>query len=82
MASLLIAEMASYCKLLGISLYDKLQKLYKKYDFFYSDMISYTLKRNKGLGKIKNAMSYIRKNRAIILRFPYIKTTTNKNVMI
>ena len=60
-ASMLIAEMAAYYKVKGMSLYDALIKLFEKYGYFIEGINSFTLEGKDGLMKIKSAMSTIRK---------------------
>ena len=59
-ASLLIAEMAAYYYSKGMSLYEGLVELYKKYGFFKEKTISITLKGIEGLNKIQEIISYFR----------------------
>ncbi|WP_195251325.1 phospho-sugar mutase [Romboutsia sp. 1001713B170207_170306_H8] len=59
-ASLLIAEMAAYYYSKGMSLYEGLLELYKKYGFFKEKTISITLKGIEGLNKIQEIISYFR----------------------
>ncbi len=59
-ASLLIAEMAAYYYSKGMSLYEGLLELYKKYSFFKEKTISITLKGIEGLAKIQEIISYFR----------------------
>lgn len=61
-SSLLIAEMAAYYNDRGMSLYDGLIELYKKYGFFKEETISVTLKGIEGLAKINDIISYFREN--------------------
>ncbi|MDO5010355.1 MAG: phospho-sugar mutase [Intestinibacter bartlettii] len=61
-ASLLIAEMAAYYYDKGMSLYEGLQELYKKYGYFKEKTISLTLKGIEGLAKIKEIITYFREN--------------------
>ena len=61
-SSLLISEMAAYYNDRGMSLYDGLIELYKKYGFFKEETISLTLKGIEGIAKIKDIMSYFREN--------------------
>lgn len=61
-ASVLISEMAGYYFSKGISLYEALIELYKKYGFFKEETISLTLKGIEGLEKIKEIMTYFREN--------------------
>ncbi|MFR9210667.1 MAG: phospho-sugar mutase [Intestinibacter bartlettii] len=61
-ASLLISEMAAYYYDKGMSLYEGLQELYKKYGYFKEKTISLTLKGMEGLAKIKEIITYFREN--------------------
>ncbi|ADI00042.1 phospho-sugar mutase [Salisediminibacterium selenitireducens] len=59
---LLAAEMAAYYKKLGMSLYDALLDLYKRYGFFYEDLVSYTFKGKEGSEKIVRIMDTFRQS--------------------
>ena len=59
-ASLLISEMAAYYYSKGMSLYEGLQELYKKYGYFKEETISLTLAGKEGLEKISEIISYFR----------------------
>ena len=61
-ASLLISEMAAYYYDKGMSLYEGLKELYKKYGYFKEKTISLTLKGIEGLAKIKEIITYFREN--------------------
>ena len=61
-ASLLISEMAAYYYDKGMSLYEWLKELYKKYGYFKEKTISLTLKGIEGLAKIKEIITYFREN--------------------
>ncbi|OON92992.1 MAG: phosphoglucomutase [Candidatus Epulonipiscioides saccharophilum] len=58
--SMLVCEMAAYYKLKGLTLYEALIDLYKKFGYYKEDVQSFTLKGIEGLGKIKNIMSTLR----------------------
>lgn len=60
-ASMLVAEMAAYYKVKGMSLYDALIKLFEKYGYYIEGINSFTLEGKDGLMKIKSAMSTMRK---------------------
>lgn len=72
-ASLLISEMAAYYYSKGMSLYEGLQELYKKYGYFKEETISLTLAGIEGLEKIQEIISYFRNND--------IKTINDKKVV-
>ncbi|WP_074089442.1 phospho-sugar mutase [Clostridioides difficile] len=61
-SSLLISEMVAFYYSKGMSLYDGLIELYKKYGFFKEQTISLTLKGIEGVEKIKEIISYFREN--------------------
>ncbi|MCL1843721.1 MAG: phospho-sugar mutase [Defluviitaleaceae bacterium] len=61
-ASLLICEAAAFYRRQGISLYDALQKLYKKYGMYREHVESITLKGVDGLNDIKRIMTALREN--------------------
>ena len=72
-ASLLISEMAAFYYSQGMSLYEGLQELYKKYGYFKEETMSLTLAGIEGLEKIQEIMSYYRNNK--------IETFNNKKVV-
>lgn len=61
-AAVLISEMAAYYYSKGLSLYEGLVELYKKYGFFKEETISLTLKGIEGIAKIKDIIAYFREN--------------------
>ncbi len=61
-ASMLIAEMALYYQEKGLSLYDQLQNIYKKYGYYKEEVVSVTMEGIEGLDKIKAIMERVRKN--------------------
>ena len=61
-ASMLIAEMALYYHEKGLSLYDQLQNIYKKYGYYKESVISVTMEGIEGLDKIKRIMENVRNN--------------------
>lgn len=61
-ASMLIAEMALYYQEKGLSLYDQLLNIYKKYGYYKEEVVSVTMEGIEGLDKIKSIMDNIRKN--------------------
>ena len=72
-ASLLISEMAAYYYSKGMSLYEGLQELYKRYGYFKEETISLTLAGIEGLEKIQEIISYFRNND--------IETINNKKIV-
>ena len=61
-ASMLIAEMALYYREKGLSLYDQLQNIYKKYGYYNEFVVSVTMEGIEGLEKIKSIMENVRNN--------------------
>lgn len=61
-SAVLISEMAAFYYSKGMSLYEGLMELYKKYGFFKEETISLTLKGIEGIAKIKEIISYFREN--------------------
>jgi phosphoglucomutase len=59
-ATMLICEMAAYYKTKGMSLYEGLQEVYKKYGFYNETIKSITLKGIEGVEKIKYIMNTLR----------------------
>ncbi|NJD04081.1 MAG: phospho-sugar mutase, partial [Ruminiclostridium sp.] len=62
-ACMLICEMAAYYKTRGMSLYEGLEELFKKYGYFTEGITSFTLEGKEGLGKIESAMENLRAGR-------------------
>ncbi len=61
-ASLLIAEMALYYREKGLSLFDQLLNIYKKYGFYKEFVVSESFEGIEGSQKIKNIMEFLRNN--------------------
>jgi len=61
-ACLLVCEAAAYYRTQGLSLYDALQGLYKKYGFYKETIESITLQGLEGLNDIKRIMQSLREN--------------------
>lgn len=61
-ASMLVCEMAAYYKNKGMTLYDGLMELYKKYGFYKEGVKSVTLKGVDGAAEIQKIMEYLRNN--------------------
>lgn len=59
-ATMLICEMAAYYKTKGMSLYEGLQEVYKKYGYYKETVKSITLKGIEGVQKIKYIMDNLR----------------------
>ncbi len=61
-ASMLIAEMSLFYREKGLSLFDQLQSIYKKYGFYNEFVISANFEGIEGIEKMKGIMENIRKN--------------------
>ena len=61
-ASLLVTEVAAACEAEGITLYDRLQGIFKEYGYFVEKVISTTLPGKEGMGRIKEIMAGLRDN--------------------
>ena len=59
-SSLLISEMAAYYYDKGMTLYEGLQEVYKKYGYYKEELKSITLKGIDGMKQIQNIMDYFR----------------------
>ncbi len=62
LASMLITEMAADYKTKGMTLYDGLMELYKKYGFYIEDLRTYTFEGMDGIEKMKSMMENLRTN--------------------
>lgn len=61
-ASTLVCEMGAYYKSKGITIYQELQNIYKKYGFYMESLKSITLKGKEGHEKISKIMDSLRNN--------------------
>lgn len=61
-ATMLVCEMAAYYKNKGMTLYDAMQSLYKKYGFYKEGIKSLTLKGIEGVERIQYIMNALRTN--------------------
>ena len=61
-ASLLISEVACACMAEGITLYDRVQQIFKEYGYFVEKVVSTTLPGKDGLTRMKEIMTGLRKN--------------------
>ena len=59
-SALLISEMAAYYYDKGMTLYEGLQEVYKKYGYYKEELKSITLKGIDGMRQIQNIMDYFR----------------------
>ena len=59
-SALLISEMAAFYYEKGITLYEGLQEVYRKYGYYKEELVSKTLKGIDGMEKIKSIMSTFR----------------------
>ena len=61
-ASLLIAEVACDCMSKGITLYDRVQDIFRTYGYFVEKVVSVTLPGKDGLAQMKRIMAELRDN--------------------
>ena len=61
-ASLLISEVACACMAEGITLYDRVQEIFRQYGYFVENVVSTTLPGKDGLSKMKEIMAGLRSN--------------------
>ena len=61
-AVMMLAEAAVYYKTKGLSLWDQMQNIYKKYGYFREGLETMTLKGIEGLEKIQQIMASLRAN--------------------
>lgn len=59
-ATMLIAEMAAYYKTKGMSAYEALQDIYKKYGFYAEKTVSFTMPGKDGMEKMASLLSGLR----------------------
>lgn len=61
-ASMLIAEMAAYYKTKGMSLYEALQDIYKRYGYYAEKTVSFTMPGKDGMEKMAAMLADLREN--------------------
>lgn len=61
-ASMLICEMAAYYKTKGISLYDKMQSIYKQYGMYLNVLLNFGFEGATGMQKMHDMMESLRAN--------------------
>lgn len=59
-ATMLIAEMAAYYKTKNMSLYEALQKIYKKYGYYFEKTVSVTMPGKDGMEKMSALLKNLR----------------------
>ncbi|HAN10734.1 MAG TPA: phosphoglucomutase [Clostridiales bacterium] len=59
--SMLICEMAAYYKTKGMTIYEGLQEIYKKYGYYMDDLVYIRFKGKEGLEKIDTIINILRK---------------------
>jgi phosphoglucomutase len=72
-ACLLAAEMALYYKTKGLTLYEQLQRIFRKYGFYREDLLSLNLEGKEGQERIVKVMEDFRKG--------YILTIAGKGIV-
>ena len=61
-ASMLICEMAAYYKAKGMSLYDFMQSIYKKYGLYLNTLLNFNFEGAAGMQKMADMMNALREN--------------------
>ena len=61
-ASLLLAEAAAACMAEGVTLYDRMQDIFRQYGYYVEKVVSKTLPGKDGLTKMQEIMDSLRKN--------------------
>ncbi|MCI5739211.1 MAG: phospho-sugar mutase, partial [Ruminococcus sp.] len=61
-ASMLICEMAAYYKAKGMSLYDFMQSIYKKYGLYLNTLLNFNFEGAAGMQKMVDMMNALREN--------------------
>ena len=61
-ASLLISEVACACMAEGITLYDRVQQIFREYGYYVENVVSTTLPGKDGLTRMKEIMAGLRCN--------------------
>ncbi len=61
-ASLLVTEVAAACEEEGITLYDRVQEIFREYGYFVEKVVSTTLPGKDGLTRMKEIMTGLRDN--------------------
>ncbi len=64
-ACMLACEMAAYYRTRGMSLYEGLEELFKKYGYFEEGITSFTLEGKAGIEKIGNTMTLLRNEKPL-----------------
>lgn len=85
-AAMMLAEAAAYYKTKGMTLWDNMQEMYKKYGYYQEKQISLVLEGAEGAEKIKQMMDNLRSNPPAMLGeyevigIKDVKLSTYKNV--
>ena len=61
-ASLLVTEVAAACEAEGITLYDRMQQIFREYGYYVEKVVSTTLPGKEGMTRIKEIMAGLREN--------------------
>ena len=76
-ASMLIAEMAAYYKTKGMSLYEAMQEVYKKYGYFAEQTNAYTMPGKDGMERMASILAGLRDNKPVAVNGLHIAKTTD-----
>ncbi len=61
-SSMLICEMAAYCKKMGTTLYERLMELYRKYGYYKESLTSIAFEGKKGMEEMLSLINRLRKD--------------------
>lgn len=76
-ATMLIAEMAAYYKTKNLSLYEALQKIYKKYGYYYEKTISIVMPGKDGMENMQKILSSLRQTPPTVVNGIGVKVYTD-----
>lgn len=62
-ASMLIGEMAAFYKERGMTIYDSLQEIFRRYGYYFEEITSFALEGKEGIEKINGAMDALRNDK-------------------
>ncbi len=61
-SAMMVSEMAAYYNAKGISLYEKMQSIYKEYGYYLNSLLNFTFEGATGMEKMKGMMDELRNN--------------------
>lgn len=76
-ASMLVCEMAAYYKMRGMSLYDFMQSIYKKYGMYLNTLLNFSFEGAAGMQKMADMMEHLRNNTPEEIAGESVKTVSD-----